>query len=128
MVAKVDEARVLEAVEDGTGDGELVFGVGGGEESGEVDEGDVQGVVGDGGADGGGHVWVYCVFVVQTGYESAEASPNYILSVIGASDEERCLFLVFMAVIKLLQALLHQLWRAAFRFGQDVDIARPAYR
>lgn len=46
VVAEVDEAGVLEAVEDGACGGELGFGAcGGGQESGEVDEGDVQGVV-----------------------------------------------------------------------------------
>lgn len=50
------------------------------------------------------------------------------LFVIGASDEGRYLFLLFEAVIKLMQALLHQLWRAACLDRQDVDIARLAYR
>jgi hypothetical protein len=50
VVAQVDEAGILEAFEDGAGGGELGFGAcGGGEESGEVDEGDVEGVVRDGG-------------------------------------------------------------------------------
>jgi hypothetical protein len=50
VVAEVDEASVLEAFENGAGGGELGFGAcGGGEESGEVDEGDVEGVVRDGG-------------------------------------------------------------------------------
>jgi hypothetical protein len=68
------------------------------------------------------------VFVVWSGYDSGEASLDYILFVIGASDDERYLFLVFKAVIKLMQALLHQMWRAAFPIRQDVDIARLAYR
>ena len=55
MVAQVDEARGLEAGEDGAGGFELGFGgCGGGEEGAEVDEGDVQRVVGDGGCYVGG--------------------------------------------------------------------------